>query len=59
MEDLKRILAEIEVDYVKFMEKGNKAAGTRVRTKSMEYIKAIRAFRLSVLEQAQAMATNA
>ena len=55
MEDLKRLLVEIEADYLKFQNKGNKAAGTRARTGAMKLIKAVRAFRLELLNEAQNM----
>lgn len=59
MEEIKRIIGEIEADLVKFEQKGNKAAGTRVRTNLMKLSKQARVFRAEVLEQAQSMTTNA
>ena len=49
-EELKNKIAEVEVDLVRAEEKGNKAAGTRVR-KAMQEIKALaQAIRKRVLE---------
>lgn len=39
-EELKSLIASIEVDAVKFFEKGNGAAGTRVRT-GLQKVKAL------------------
>lgn len=47
LEQLKTLLAQIEAEHVKF-EKGNAAAGTRVRVKSMELIKAAKGLRLEI-----------
>jgi len=48
-EDLKRLVAEIEVDVSK-AEGGNKAAGTRVRKQMQEIKKAAQAVRNAILE---------
>lgn len=48
-EDLKRLVAEIEVDVNK-AEGGNKAAGTRVRKQMQEIKKASQAVRNAILE---------
>lgn len=48
VEDAKNILETVEKDTVKFTEKGNKAAGTRVRTGSMELIKKLKEIRTAV-----------
>jgi ribosomal protein S17E len=48
-EDLKRLVAEIEVDVSK-AEGGNKAAGTRVRKQMQEIKKASQAVRNAILE---------
>jgi hypothetical protein len=39
-EDLKTLLASIETDVIKFNEKGNNAAGGRIR-KAMQAVKAL------------------
>ena len=48
-EDLKRLVAEIEVDVSK-AEGGNKAAGTRVRKQMQDIKKAAQAVRNAILE---------
>jgi len=49
-EELKRKVAEVEEDLIRVEQKGNKAAGTRVR-KGMQEIKALaQAIRVKVLE---------
>ena len=48
-EDLKRLVAEIEVDVSK-AEGGNKAAGTRVRKQMQEIKKTSQAVRNAILE---------
>jgi len=49
-EDLKNKVADVEEDLIRAEEKGNKAAGTRVR-KAMQEIKALaQAIRKRVLE---------
>lgn len=39
-EKLKQMIAEVETDFVKFYDKGNSAAGTRIR-KSMQDLKTL------------------
>lgn len=49
-ESLKSLVASIEADVVKFTEKGNKAAGSRVR-KAMQELKTLaQAIRVEVQE---------
>ena len=49
-EELKRKIAEVEEDLMRAEEKGNKAAGTRVR-KAMQEVKALaQAIRVKLIE---------
>ena len=50
IEQIKAKLAEIEADAEKFFDKGNKAAGTRVRTGAMDAIKLLKGLREQVQE---------
>jgi len=53
-EELKDFVAGLEDDFVKFYEKGNKAAGVRVR-KSMQQLKAMaQDIRVDVQEKVRA-----
>lgn len=49
-EDLKAKVAEVEEDLIRLEQKGNKAAGTRVRKAMQEIKKLSQAIRVKVLE---------
>lgn len=49
-EQIKALLADTEDDAIKFYEKGNKAAGTRVRKQMQELKKLAQDLRLNVQE---------
>ena len=49
-EKIKALIADTEDDAVKFYEKGNKAAGTRVRKQMQELKKLAQDLRLNVQE---------
>lgn len=50
IEKIKQELAELEENAGKFIDKGNKAAGTRVRTGAMAMIKDLKSLRDKVQE---------
>ena len=50
VEDIQSQLEVVKQDATKFVEKGNAAAGTRVRTGSMNIIKALKEVRITVQE---------
>ncbi len=49
-EQIKALIADTEDDAIKFYEKGNKAAGTRVRKQMQELKKLAQDLRLNVQE---------
>ncbi|MCH7396599.1 histone H1 [Belliella sp. DSM 107340] len=49
-ETLKSMISEMEDDFTKFYEKGNKAAGTRVRNSMNEIKKLAQEIRVEVTE---------
>ncbi len=50
IEEVEGTLSQLKEDAVKFTEKGNNAAGTRVRTGSMSIIKTLKEVRKTVSE---------
>lgn len=50
LEEAKAELVAIEQDGLKFIDKDNKAAGTRVRTGAMSLTKKLKEIRMKVLE---------
>jgi hypothetical protein len=50
IEKISVLVEEIKADGVKFYEKGNKSAGTRVRKTSQELKKLLQELRIDVLE---------
>lgn len=53
-EQIKEVISSVEADMAKFMEKGNKAAGTRVRQAMQEVKKLAQQVRLDVQEKKNA-----
>ena len=53
-QDLKNLIASIEPDVIKFYEKGNAAAGTRVRKGMQDIKRAAQAVREEIQEQKKA-----
>ena len=53
VEDIQSQLEVVKEDATKFVEKSNAAAGTRVRTGSMNIIKALKSVREKVQEMKQ------
>ena len=53
-EDLKNMVEDLESDFTAFYEKGNKAAGTRVRKGMQELKKTAQDIRLEVQEMKNA-----
>jgi hypothetical protein len=49
-EEIKNLVAAAEADVVKFLDKGNKAAGTRVRQSMQELKKLAQQLRIEVQE---------
>jgi hypothetical protein len=58
-EELKTLVAELEEDVTKFDEKGNKAAGTRVRKSCQEIKNLCQAIRVEVSERKKSELTTA
>ena len=52
--DLKNLLASLETDFIKFYERGNFVAGTRIRKGMQELKKLANAVRIEVQEKKQA-----
>jgi Histone H1-like protein Hc1 len=53
IEELKKLVEELEANYNKFEQKGNKAAATRATTGAMKVAKAAKEFRQFVLSEKQ------